>query len=260
MLHSMIIISNDNHSNDNHTNGTICNDFQREFHLTRTQVEYGAPKHWKGRWDGIIGSMSQVFETAAKKRYIERIPDVVDVYREWAAQQEDMFHEGPTFHIFEYEPPLKSTCKRAKLIPASVFGIDNSYSWSFTVNDRRAWDRPTFLGSGVHSNVLTAITVRNLTLTGLKGIAEKTGHPCVDEALPLEEDNSDDEAQIMELHTGMFKGWRCSFIKPQENKAAKRRIYLHKQCMHRPAALTKKESMQSKSPEQLVRAHALKAE
>ena len=170
--------------------GAIVNNFQWKYKLQKTEVHYGAPKHWKGEWDAKIGNLGTAFTSAAAERELTTVEDVVEVYRQWAARLMDQIPDGPRIEVRHFVPIEKSTVQHSKFALRSLFGLKNSFSYSFTVNDRRVWNRASFRGTRGHLlSTLTAITARNHVLSNMPCAPDKLCHPELDDGI---EDESEE--------------------------------------------------------------------
>ena len=148
-----------------------------------------------------------------------------------------MHPEAPKIHIINFDnPPDKSTVKRTTLTNDSLFGIRTNFSWTFTVNDNRAWERKSWKGRGIHANSITAVTARCHGMTGFKSCVAHTCRPTIDNEAGLEAEPEVVPEHVAELgiETKLFKGWKTSYAKNDETKVLRQRRVLAGQLAARP--------------------------
>ena len=61
--------------------GTIAKEYMWRHTLTRCDINYGAPKHWKGPWGRMLGTLGHVFKQAWMEKPLKTLEDVANVYQ-----------------------------------------------------------------------------------------------------------------------------------------------------------------------------------
>ena len=194
------------------------------FKVTKLYMEYGCPKEFKGAWDQMLGVFTGVFEEACVHTPFTEIADVVRLWQSWGDRQFKDNPDGPRFRFAEFMPPEKSTCQHSRFTPASLMGVQNSFSWSFTCNDRRAIEKGSFALKRDPTS-LEYLTVRNHVMSGLKATAERTGRATLSLENEPVEVGYDDEPPLL-VSTRLYRGWRISFKRAEDNLVRRRRRVL----------------------------------
>ena len=103
----------------------------------------------------------------------------------------------------------------ASLTSRSVFGIDTSFSFSFTLNDD---GRKCLRGRGARANFYTAITLRNHGLSGLPAGVDREGWPELDAAKVnvAEAVDATTHYDVGDITVKWLYGWRCSYVDPKD--------------------------------------------
>eukprot|EP00974_Lingulodinium_polyedra_P101292 9813282-Lingulodinium_polyedra.AAC.1 len=85
---------------------------------TRLVQHYGAPKHFKGPWDGAFGLMTHVLKAHTKTYALQEISEVCAVLNEWA--QDFVAEDGAKYTFLEFMPEEKSKMRWLALEPRSI--------------------------------------------------------------------------------------------------------------------------------------------
>ena len=191
-----------------------------EFKLKQIQYDYGCPCHWKGPWDTFIGIFKNVLYQFARRATIHTLEEVQVILTEWAAMRKP----GGTPMSFQvYMPPPKSSMDREHFVSSTVGGIDTSFSWSFTLNDKRGQDNVR--GSGLRINECLKLDCRNHGLTNQKAAGKSV--PFIDPSrTELAVDGADGERAELHSNTKIHEGWKVSYITAVANRVQQRRQHL----------------------------------
>ena len=108
---------------------------------------------------------------------LETLEQVTEALTTWFEVRARRHPNGMRYAVLNFLPDNKSSYDYPWLTSASLFGIDNSFAWRFTRNDRRSENRSL---KGRNPFVYTGIDLRNLGMAGLEGSAERKGFPVID--------------------------------------------------------------------------------
>ena len=82
--------------------------------------------------DRVFGFMVGVRDRFVKEGSLETVEEVVTMFREAFDKRAITHPTMPRFFCFEFRPPMRSAIAISKFETASLLGITNSYSWTFT--------------------------------------------------------------------------------------------------------------------------------
>lgn len=219
--------------------GGLGVDCMSKWGFDRVQLEVGAPKHFKAACDSHFATLS-MFRRMAVSRQLDDVSDLVQLYQELYTADVPRPHCDYVFK--EFLPQPKKDYLVTALTVDSCMGIANSFSWTFTKNDRRRPDRRSWHGRGVNYSTLTGLTIKNLVYTGNTSTPSRTGFPAIDFDWDIlndctELDPEDLAAETSDIgpdcHVRSWQGWRTSYQKADHTLSSrageKRRAHLRRQ-------------------------------
>ena len=133
------------------------------FKLHKAEINYGGPKHWKGPWDSKLGHLASVFENTARMKPLKAMEDVYKAYSEYA-EREMQAHPGVKYRVILLNDPVeKASMPYCNLSLKSLYGLADSYSFSFTVNDKKDLEPSIWLpGQGWEVHAVCSLGLQEL--------------------------------------------------------------------------------------------------
>ena len=129
-------------------------------------MSYGAPMHFKSCCDTMFGIISRLCDSYCKRKRLVSLEEVVNVCQAWGDDEMNKFPDGPKFYMIHLDPDVEERTTVYSQSPGytseSVFGVDDSWAWTFTTADKRGRG---WRGTGTCINTLTNIRVANNRLT-----------------------------------------------------------------------------------------------
>jgi hypothetical protein len=189
----------------------------QHFGLHSWTTNYGATSHFKAQIDSHFAVLGKARRDHCLALPLKTIEDITDCYSQYFARKKKVDPSIGNFVNIAFVPSDKTKLKINKFALSSVMGLVDSYCFSCRLNDLR---RTCLTGKGVNSKVCTALSFKNMGLSGAT-TSLLVGHPHLEDVIHtvVPEDEIADAGgpdEDIKVDTKFHNGWRVSFARHED--------------------------------------------